>query len=70
MVEVKESCQSPNWWGVEIRTDGDVYDAIYAFNKFAEINQAKMMKAVNEHMHWNKGEHYIERYGQGILELY
>ena len=73
IIRVVESEHSKGWWGVEIRTDGDSYEAFYEMGLApysAEKNHQKVMAVLDKKMHFRKGEHYFENYGGGILIYY
>jgi len=63
-VKIIESDAEKGHFGVQVCTDGEVYDLFYAFSDSADINQEKIAKIVNKKLELDS---YFEHYGQGIL---
>ena len=71
-VSVRESEQSKNWFGVSVATDSEIYELFYDFNEVAHNNIEKLEKAINSKMgkKFTGEEHYFEKYGMGIIEMF
>jgi len=76
VVEVSESESCKGEFCVEVRTDSDVYDLIYAldcdygYNEKGFTLRKRIEDAVDKALKFEAGEHYFEHYGGGILHLY
>lgn len=60
------------WKGVEVRTDGDIYDAFYEEMGGDEVldRQFTISKKVDAALGDKEGEHYFEKYGGGVIYIF
>ena len=68
VIEVIQSENDKNYYGVELRTDGEIYELFYEIDS----NQKKLMDTIDTNISLKFKEecHYFEKYGGGILHLF
>ena len=71
VVDVVQGSES-DWVGVEVRTDGDIYDLFYEAMGGDEVldRQFAISKKVDVALGDKEGEHYFEKYGGGVIYIF